>query len=94
MNNTQQQVNLENRVAHCQCGATQASSTSLAFFEYLGEGSEYTTITCVTCGYSPIAHERAVELNEPHLAHCRGHEFTPAAGREIDRFYCGCRGWD
>lgn len=70
------------------------SSADLAFFEYLGEGSRYTQDTCAVCGYSPIAHERAVELNEPHLARCRGHEFTPAAGREIDRFYCGCRGWD
>lgn len=87
-------INLKERTAKCQCGAEQVSDKDLAFFSFRGEGSKDATDSCGTCGYAEVAHTRAQELNEPHLAHCRTHEFTPHGAWEYDVFYCGCRGWD
>ncbi len=71
------------------------SSTDLAFFEFLGEGSTDAMNRCKTCGFHVDAHERARDLIEnPHLAKIAGHDFEPKGGSEFDRFYCGCRGWD
>lgn len=88
-------MNLQNRIARCDCGREAPSSTDLAFFEYRGEGSTAATSTCKVCRYHELAHERAA--NDPdatHLRHILGHDFEPRGGVDVDIFYCGCRGWD
>ena len=55
-------MNLQNRIARCDCGREAPSSTDLAFFEYRGEGSTAATSTCKVCRYHELAHERLVEL--------------------------------
>lgn len=80
--------NLEGRRARCGCGSTQPSSLSLAFFEFLGEGSPDSYRSCGNCGYYETAHSPDVKNRNV----CKG--FTPRGSQEFDRYYCGCRGWD
>lgn len=87
-------MDLTGRTAVCSCGKTQASSEDLAFFVFRGAGSHAAVSGCATCGYHEIAHTRARELHEPHLARLLDHEFAPHGGHETDWYYCGCRGWD
>ena len=84
-------IDLTGRYASCTCGTTVPSSLGLAFFEYQGEGSGDAVSLC-KCGYHAIAHgEINPRTKRPGIT---DHEFTPRGGRETDRFYCGCRGWD
>lgn len=88
-------MNLQGRIAKCQCGRTEPSSEKLAFFDYRGEGSQVARERCGTCSYHEVAHKRA--KNDPtatHLRHIAGHDFHPIGALEHDIFYCGCRGWD
>lgn len=87
-------MNLEGRVAACQCGRTKPSNESLAFFEYRGEGSRVALERCGTCSYTEVAHKRALEPGNDHIKHITAHDFTPIGALETDIFYCGCRGWD
>jgi hypothetical protein len=82
------------RQARCSCGSTANSSTGLAFFEYLGDGSRDATELCLNCGSGYVTH---LEVN-PSTGRA-GHkfgvcEFTPKGDVGYDRYYCGCRGWD
>lgn len=87
-------MDLTNRIAKCVCGMEMPSSTDLSFFKFRGQGSRDAESDCAICRFHEVAHVRANELNEPHLARVRGHEFTPHGAFESDAFYCGCRGWD
>jgi hypothetical protein len=83
---------VEGRTATCvYCGRKEPSSRGLAFFEYLGTGSEEADGTC-HCGYAELVHQ---EIN-PYTGRkgVTDHEFQPKGPRETDRYYCGCRGWD
>jgi hypothetical protein len=86
---------LAGRVARCAygCGNTTPSDhpTWRPFFEYLGEGSREATNLC-TCGYSEVVHHPInTTTGRPGVT---DHPFTPKGGRDTDRYYCGCRGWD
>ena len=84
-------IDLTGRTASCSCGVTVPSRLDLAFFEYQGEGSGDAVNLC-KCGYHAIAHEPInPRTGKPGITE---HEFTPRGGRDGDRFYCGCRGWD
>ena len=88
-------VKLEDRQAKCTyCKKTVPSNVELAFFEFKGEGSKTATENCMACAYTKIAHERAAEYKESHLARLLDHEFAPRGAADVDNFYCGCRGWD
>lgn len=65
------------------CTCEQPSSRALPFFEYCGEGTRDAQ-HCKHCGYYESAHK------DRHS--CRKYE--PRGGSAIDRFYCGCHGWD
>jgi len=78
-------MNLAGRMARCGCGKTVASSPDIAFFEFTGDGSAEAADIC-KCGYHKIAHRPDFKQA------CR--EFTAKGPQAIDRYYCGCRGWD
>jgi len=48
---------LAGRLAKCGCGNTRESSTSLAFFEYLGPNSYYALNMCKRCNYYRNTHQ-------------------------------------
>ena len=83
---------LQGRVAKCSsCDSKTTSSTSLAFFEFRGEGSDHATTLCGQCGYHKDVHS---PINpSTGRAGITEHKFT-ACGDSEDRFYCGCYGWD
>jgi hypothetical protein len=99
-------MNLTGRVARCGSNAKipgsghaeQASSPTLAFFEYRGEGSRAATDVCRHCGYAEVAHEpgapvwRSSGKTAVETHGCPG--FEPHGPWECDTYYCGCRGWD
>jgi hypothetical protein len=85
------QAILTGRKARCYCGNERDSSLDLAFFEFLGPGSDIVH-TCNTCGKFDFVHwpinpstGRAGETD---------HKFIPKHPLDHDRYYCGCRGWD
>lgn len=83
--------NLEGRMAQCSCGRIAPSDPkALAFFEYCGPESQDATNICA-CGYAHVAHTPDVMARNAALK-CTA--FTPRGPRELDRYYCGCRGWD
>lgn len=102
------EADLEGRTARCAygCGITAPSARGLAFFEYLGEGSQGALISCgaiATVRWGKPCDPSPCHMHEiAHGAINRGtgrpgitdHPFTPRGGQEQDRFYCGCRGWD
>lgn len=67
-------------------------TSSLPFFEYRGEGSDYATKHCAKCMYVDTVH---AEIN-PHTGRpgVTDHPFTPRGPAAHDTYYCGCRGWD
>lgn len=71
----------QREAAKCTC--EQPSSRDLPFFEYCGDGSKDSE-HCKHCGYYEVAHK------DRHS--CRKYEAR--GGSLIDRFYCGCQGWD
>jgi hypothetical protein len=86
---------LVGRYAKCACGATRASTSRLAFFEFRGEGSREAINSCKNCGYYEIAHTQEssrTQRNVVERGQCPGFEMRGAW--EYDSFYCGCRGWD
>jgi len=88
--------NLDGRIARCSCGRVAESATSLAFFEFRGEGSRSATDSCKHCRYAEVAHRRKRELQalgDHHLKLVCDH-FEPSGSWEYDSWYCGCRGWD
>lgn len=88
------EIAIEGRTAKCtSCAREGASSTSLPFFQYNGEGSDRATTSCLSCGYSIVTH---MEINPAtgRPGHNYGvHDFVPR-GDTQDTFYCGCRGWE
>jgi len=91
-----EQPDLTGRIATC-CGETswKPSSFQLAFFEYRGPGSKVALTTCKHCHYSEFAHTNKAKQTE------RGRKnnnicdsYLPNGPWEMDRYYCGCRGWD
>ena len=84
---------VQGRVARCSyCKKEVQSDTSLAFFQFQGEGSERATKQCAQCGYYKIAHGAINSLTGN--AGITSHEFVPKGDVGHDDFYCGCRGWD
>lgn len=96
---------LAGRIARCSsCGREAPSDKDkLAFFEYTGAGSRDTE-RCrvnviserypngVTCGMMRSVHQAIVPgTGRPGIIE---HAFEPRIPGEIDRYYCGCRGWD
>lgn len=81
--------NLEGRTATCcDCNAKKPSSPDLAFFEYQGPGSMDCNRLCV-CGYIDTVHGRLGQ-DRPKC----GGTFTPRGPLPMDRYYCGCKGWE
>lgn len=66
------------------CTCEQPSSGDLPFFEYCGPGSREAE-KC-KCGYYESAHKPGMN--------CKCRKFEPRGGLLIDKFYCGCHGWD
>ena len=93
---------LAGRSARCSCGATRPSSTSLAFFEFRGEGSRTAREACAHCGYAQVAHTYGGNFAPPSPSKNRNlcinfdppRVFEPRGGQEFDVFYCGHAGWD
>ena len=97
-------IDLAGREARCSCGRTEPSNTSLAFFEFRGEGSPQAIKSCKHCGYHDVAHDPGHMETLVHKrdgsrrptvvesGKCPG--FEPRGAWEYDGFYCGCRGWD
>lgn len=86
---------LEGRYARCSCGAIELSSTSLAFFEFRGEGSRQAIESCKNCGYSLVAHTQEDGRTQKNVivrGECPG--FEARGAWEYDGFYCGHAGWD
>lgn len=86
---------LEGRYARCTCGAIALSSTSLAFFEFRGEGSRSATDICRNCGYARVAHEQddtRTQMNVVERGKCPG--FESGGPWQYDSWYCGHAGWD
>lgn len=85
---------LEGRTARCvYCDKTVPSEPGLFGFEYLGPGNFR---RCDRCHYAPAAHDAAVRIRK-HISpalRLDDHEFTDSEGSPLDRYYCGCRGWD
>ena len=71
----------------------QKSNPYAAFFENHAKGSAWANRTCGVCGYAPEAHEPEVAA-KPHLAGKTQHQFVEHPGEQMDRYYCGCYGWD
>lgn len=92
------QPDLKGRKAKCAYGnhGIVDSSLSLAFFEYLGPGSPSATDTCKHCRMYKEAHVHDPKRVDPtsvvEKGKCPG--FEPRGGQEMDRYYCGCKGWD
>ena len=84
---------LTGRKAACYKGcAVVPSSTSLPFFDYLGEGSRRATEDCGKCGMSVSVHQEiSPSTGRPGVT---THGFVPCGGAEFDSYYCGCHGWD
>ena len=82
----------EGRTAKCSsCNSRAASSTSLAFFEFRGEGSRFATELCKSCGFHVDVHNPInPSTGRPGIT---DHKFE-ALGDTEDKFYCGCFGWD
>lgn len=88
---------LTHRLARC-ChnGTIKKSSNDLAFFEYLGPGSERALTLC-NCGFTKSAHDynwpsgNRVSKTPPQRM-CD--HFTAHGAWAYDSYYCGCRGWD
>lgn len=94
------------RMARCdRCGGKDVPSriakepnSPYAFFTDLSAGTQ--DHVCRVCGYHKVAHElwegigQGVNLGK-WPAHVSRHDFEPLTeGREFDRYYCGCGGWD
>ncbi len=78
------------RTAKCaECDHTAPSSDKLAFFEFRGENSQDARMLC-KCGYYEMAHDR--KRDSPGLNACD--HFEPHGPYDMDKYYCGCRGWD
>lgn len=77
------------RKARCRCGKEEESTWTLPFFQFQGEGSQDATRVCGECGYFDIGHA-------PDLTKVRGpcESFRPRGPLAVDKFYCGCNGWD
>ena len=85
---------MEKRMAICSYGgAPVESSADIAFFESHAAGTPWAKRTCAVCRYAPQAHDPEVSKQE-HLSKVRGHEFKEHPGEDMDRYYCGCYGWD
>jgi hypothetical protein len=80
--------NLEGRMARCSCKKLESSSTTLAFFEFRGDGSDQALRSCKHCG----VYIEALRLDGPKQ--CVGHEFESHGAYEFDAYYCGHAGWD
>lgn len=87
----QEYPSLVGRVAQCGCGRTEPSNRDLAFFEFKGEGSDAALTHCKNCQYSQPAHTPEAMARNTRLK-CTN--FEPLGAYEMDRFYCGCRGWE
>ena len=91
-------VDIEGRVAQCGCGKSSPATEVLGYFyEYQGEGSDFANEMCggtdeKRCGFFRRVHE---PIN-PYTGRegITDHPFTPRGPAGLDRFYCGCRGWD
>jgi hypothetical protein len=69
------------RMAKCYCGKLVASDKNLAFFE---DGNK-SIKSCKTCGC----------YEEPHNnGKVKDHQFEASKPMPVDRFYCGCDGWN
>lgn len=80
----------------------EALEGKLAFFAFCGEGS-YDASMCV-CGYAECAHDPEYMATlvpgrngrpRPTVVergNCAG--FVARGGRDHDRWYCGCKGWN
>lgn len=84
---------LTGRTALCSyfesCKKRMPSSVDLAFFEYQGAGS-YSAAYCKNCSFAETAHGDLARRRGGNA--CDKYEARGDVG--LDRFYCGCRGWD
>ena len=81
---------LEGRMARCDCGKMAKSSLDLAFFQFRGVGSREGDETCKNCRYYKVAHRP--EVTNKNNSVCLN--FEPIISFELDKYYCGCYGWD
>jgi len=70
------------------CTCEQPSSKDLPFFEFQGAGSREAELMCKHCPYHKVAHEK------PNRSRDVCSHFEPRGDKGIDKFYCGCAGWD
>jgi hypothetical protein len=90
------------RATHCMCEEPSSDGLApdgkvprLAFFEYLGPGSNHARTRC-SCGLGQAWHGKSDihrEARAKMAATCKG-VFAPCGGAEFDKFYCGCHSWD
>lgn len=76
---------------HKVCTCIQPSSKDLPFFEFQGPGSREAEEMCKHCRYAKAAHE--ISPRPSHLSRVCTH-FEPKGDTGMDKFYCGCAGWD
>ena len=69
------------------------SDSSAPFFESRMSDSTWAANTCGICNYAPQAHKPKI-ASQPHLAGKTSHKFKAHQGDTMDRYYCGCWGWD
>ena len=80
-------IELNTRVARCQCGKVRESNWDLPFFEYRGDGSRAAVDFC-KCGYAMTAH--LLPSKPRNICHrAEKHGAWPH-----DIWYCGCNGLD
>lgn len=71
--------------------SAEALTGRLAFYEYRGPGSREALKSCKHCRYYDVAHDKPKDERSSFV--CDHFEADPA-GREVDLYYCGCKGWD
>lgn len=82
---------LTGRQAKCDyCGKLADSSLKLPFFEFTGDGSHVALNQCKHCKFYEKAHAPDRRHNNSLICD----HFEPAGAQRLDRYYCGCRGFE
>lgn len=95
--------NLQNRKAVClYCRKETTSDISLPFFEY--GGSDKVTTRCANCGVNKEPHfvcfkckgkvKDCITCNGTGQSTLPCKHYRPKGDNGIDRYYCGCKGWE